>query len=97
MSDWSEQALCKGMDSKIFFPEMSDRETNLVNLKKAMNICKRCPVMIECFMHSINNSEPDGIWGGVPFRQRTKIQRRYGVPIEPDLAAKVLEDYGYKV
>lgn len=57
---------------KIFFPERGDHGSKDL----AVEICKRCPVKIECLAYSLNTSPKSGIWGGVSGRDRRRIRKQ---------------------
>lgn len=65
-------AACKDVENKdIFFPEGNDKESYLA----AKEICKSCPIALDCFNFSIENSIPNGIWGGIG--SKTRMNSRY--------------------
>lgn len=42
--------------------------------RTAKNLCNRCTVRGRCFVTSLRNDEPWGVWGGVDEKQRTKLR-----------------------
>ena len=91
MSEWAEKALCIGMDTDAFFPEQGrnmDQRT-----KDAQKTCRKCPVRAECLTHALNQPESFGIWGGIPYRSRLKILRKYQSPITIQIAQKAIREY----
>ena len=62
--EWVNQAACRGMDTAIFFPERGE------STKEAKDVCKVCPVRVECHGYARAHSIRDGIWGGDTGRQR---------------------------
>jgi WhiB family redox-sensing transcriptional regulator len=63
---WFDKAVCKGMDRKIFFPK------NPAGLKKAKEICSRCPVSSDCLNFAVQESIAFGVWGGTSERERIR-------------------------
>jgi WhiB family redox-sensing transcriptional regulator len=39
-------------------------------VRKAKQICVRCPVIVECRHHALTVQEPYGIWGGLDEGER---------------------------
>lgn len=59
--DWSDFALCKGMDFNLFF----DKYELDINIAKSIDdACSTCPVMKLCYKNGVENNEY-GVWGGV--------------------------------
>lgn len=73
---WEKQALCRGKDNEIFFPEEAQQMT-AKKIKMAKAICKGCPVRAECLFTAVSNDEKFGIWGGFSPRERTSIRRHF--------------------
>lgn len=65
---WFADALCKGMNPNIFFPERG------VSVNPAKKICSKCTVTHECLKYAIDNRIKEGIWGGKSERQRRAIR-----------------------
>jgi WhiB family redox-sensing transcriptional regulator len=77
---WRDYASCKGMDLDLFYPE---RGVPYSSIKATKDICKACPVMLDC-LNMILNTENDnfGIFGGTTPKERRKIrsERAFGDP-----------------
>ena len=73
--DWLKQAKCRDMDTTMFFPEEGTQITGEIRGKQlaAIEICRTCPVMMQCRAYATQNREI-GIWGGSTFTQRQKIR-----------------------
>lgn len=56
--EWTEDAACKGMDTRIFFPERGQ------STAPAGRVCARCPVRDECDEYRHRTGTEHGIWGG---------------------------------
>lgn len=91
MHDWSDRALCIGTDTVIFYPDQGGGVSN--DTRDAQRVCKKCPVRIDCLMHALNHPETFGIWGGVSYRSRLKILRKYDSPITYDSAMEAIKNY----
>jgi hypothetical protein len=58
---WWDLALCKGMDTNLFF----DKYESDINIAKSIDeACLSCPVIKICHDSGIENSDY-GVWGGV--------------------------------
>lgn len=53
---WRDEAACRGMDTRIFFPETSRARA------EALEACAACSVRSEC--RAAGTTEVAGIWGG---------------------------------
>lgn len=74
--NWEKEALCRGKDNEIFFPDEAQQMT-AKKIKNAKAICTGCPVRAECLFTSITNEEKFGIWGGFSPRERSVIRRAF--------------------
>lgn len=61
-----EDAKCRGKTDVNFFPERGQ------DTSAAYAVCRWCPARVECLTAAVENSEPDGIWGGIPAARRKK-------------------------
>lgn len=68
-ANWMDSALCKKYKDINFFAEDN------VNIKKSLEICKKCTVAVECLKYSIEENEAYGIWGCSTQRERRKIMK----------------------
>jgi hypothetical protein len=66
VSDWREQAACRGADTSMFFPERGE------DAEAAKAVCSTCPVREECLAEHL--FEPLGIWGGHSERERRVLR-----------------------
>lgn len=83
--NWMAQAECgrQDLDLNIFFPR--SKEERRIFTPRALEVCKSCPVRIECKTYAIAHRIREGTWGGmtasqrakIPRHQRTEIRRRY--------------------
>ncbi len=67
---WQNQALCRGVDTDVFFPA-TDEEAG-----EAKEICGACPVRETCLEHALTVREREGVWGGATERERRRIIRQ---------------------
>ena len=70
---WRHQAACAGLDPEYWFPVDAPGRTPAH--RRAITICKSCPVQAECLNWALDNHEFYGIWGGTTARQRTDMRR----------------------
>jgi WhiB family redox-sensing transcriptional regulator len=68
--DWQEDALCRGEDADLFFPERGSPGDS------AKRVCVNCTVRLDCLEYALANSERYGIWGGLTERERTRLRRQ---------------------
>jgi WhiB family redox-sensing transcriptional regulator len=47
---------------------------------RAKEMCKRCPVLVECRAHALAVCEPYGIWGGMSESEREVHARHRRTP-----------------
>lgn len=69
---WRNKARCKDTDMNLFFSE-SKGAGNMYF--EARCICFQCPVQKNCLDFAVDNSIDNGIWGGMPYRERLKYHR----------------------
>jgi WhiB family redox-sensing transcriptional regulator len=80
--------ICHDKPKELFYPEVG------TDARKAKEVCRACPVRIECLEYAIENGEKWGIWGGTSHRERQAIKRaraRYGtdaVAVSPPKGAQ---------
>lgn len=72
--DWQLQALCRDMDSAMFFhPERERGDARSARDERAKAVCQRCPVIVECRAHALAVHEPYGVWGGMTAQERAAL------------------------
>jgi len=59
--DWFALAICRGMDTNLFFDKY---ETDINIAKNIDEACLSCPVAKICYQTGVENDEY-GVWGGV--------------------------------
>ncbi len=74
--DWQQHALCRGMDSSVFFSPSGERGTEKrTREKKARAVCGRCPVIEVCAWTAMSGPEPYGVWGGMSEGERRALRQ----------------------
>lgn len=73
---WSHQAACRGADPNIFFPERGDH----VAVRRAVQVCRTCPVVADCLNYVLRIGEKDGVFAGLTGAQRRRLRRRRPSP-----------------
>lgn len=84
MTDWRDDAACRGTDPELFFPTGTARATTtayMSQVTEAKRICRRCPVSVQCLAWAVETGQGYGIWGGM-----TEDERR-GDPVWQQRAA----------
>mgnify|MGYP001250654885 FL=1 len=66
--DWSNRAMCKNLETEVFFPSRGEAVTPI------KIICKSCPVVKPCLEYAMKSGEKFGIWGGTSERDRRKMR-----------------------
>ena len=73
--DWQQHALCRGMDSSVFFsPSGECGAEKRRREKKAQAVCGRCPVIEACAWTALKGPEPYGVWGGMSEAERRALR-----------------------
>jgi WhiB family redox-sensing transcriptional regulator len=74
MTKWMQHAVCVGVDSEIFFPEVNNAELREHHWANARQYCQRCPVQAECLAYQLvfesATGRRDGMWGGMTPKER---------------------------
>ena len=67
LGPWKSSAACLDVAVKdLFFAHPSD----LDSIAAAKQICRRCPVRVECLDHAMATGERQGIWGATTPAER---------------------------
>lgn len=75
--DWQRRGSCRGLDSAWFFhPDAERGQARAERVRHAKEICKSCPVIVECRHHALTVIEPYGIWGGLDEGERRQAYAR---------------------
>lgn len=68
MSDWRDEAACRGTDTDVFFTPASERD--------AVRVCAGCTVTSQCANDALHHEERYGVWGGTTPDQREVLRRK---------------------
>lgn len=75
--DWQMKGVCRGVDSSVFsHPDGERGRARAQREMKAKEMCRACPVLVQCRAHALAVAEPYGIWGGLSESERELILRR---------------------
>lgn len=61
--EWVTQAHCRNVDPEELFVRGAAQ-------RKAVAICRHCPVVLQCRADALDNNVEFGVWGGMTERQR---------------------------
>jgi WhiB family transcriptional regulator, redox-sensing transcriptional regulator len=67
---WVSKALCRSTDPDELFVRGAAQ-------RKAVVICRHCPVIAECGADALDNGEEFGVWGGMTERQRRVLLKQH--------------------
>ena len=67
---WMLHGKCRGVNPADFFP------SDGLGVEAAQQVCKTCPVRVECLEYALENRIEHGVWGGASERERRRILRR---------------------
>ena len=73
---WLDKAACRDADVSLFYDgEHETPDARAVRVMQAKEICRRCPVIKQCFETALVNEEAYGIWGGHTAPERYQLKR----------------------
>ncbi|MBB0244821.1 WhiB family transcriptional regulator [Streptomyces alkaliphilus] len=68
---WHSEAACRRDEAGLFFaPSREPTAHRLSREQAAKAVCARCPVLLECREHALDQPEPYGVWGGLTAAER---------------------------
>ncbi|MHA4849721.1 WhiB family transcriptional regulator [Rhodococcus sp. MSC1_016] len=67
--EWQLRARCRGMDITVFYLDDDTAKPQPQHLRRAKDVCRRCPVIDECRQYAIHFGEQHGVWGGLTPRE----------------------------
>ena len=84
--DWMESAVCRQTDLELWFPDRENPAGLIRTINRARNICRSCPVQIECLDYALANNEKAGIFGGINFgttrgKTRRELRKQRGIEV----------------
>lgn len=68
--EWITQAHCRNIDPEELFVRGAAQ-------RKAVAICRHCPVVLQCRADALDNNVEFGVWGGMTERQRRALLRQH--------------------
>lgn len=68
--EWITQARCREVDPDELFVQGAQQ-------RKAVAICRHCPVVLQCRADALDNKVEFGVWGGMTERQRRALLRKH--------------------
>lgn len=74
-ADWPNESACGPEDAELFFAEKGYGKSEDPDVLAAKEICKKCPVKVECLEWALSHNEPFGIWGGLTPSERRRIKK----------------------
>jgi WhiB family redox-sensing transcriptional regulator len=76
---WKRNGLCSKAneeDRELFYgPDREIKKNKKLREAKAVEICKKCPIIQECLSLAIATGEIHGVWGGKTEEQRSGIRK----------------------
>ena len=73
---WRNDALCRGVETELFFPAGELGEEPVRHAEAAKAVCAQCPVREACLEYALATDQPFGVWGGTTEAERRSIRRR---------------------
>jgi WhiB family redox-sensing transcriptional regulator len=75
--DWRDQGACRGEDPDLFFgPEDERPAAKAAREARAIAICARCLVRLDCLGFALGRPQKAGVWGGMSEDARARERRR---------------------
>ena len=75
-NSWRHDALCRGVETDLFFPAGELGEEPVKHAQAAKAVCFKCPVREACLEYALATDQPFGVWGGTTEAERRSIRRR---------------------
>lgn len=72
---WQGHAACRGLPQDWFFLQKGDSQDEEKKLP-GLDVCRDCPVKVDCLRFAIRSKSHHGIWGGKTTEQRKKVRKR---------------------
>lgn len=67
---WVAEGVCGQTDPEEFFPDKHELG------RTAKQLCRSCPVQLECLTFALDNKEMYGVWGGFTVNERKNMRLR---------------------
>lgn len=72
--DWRHRAACRDEDPELFFP-IGTKGPALLQVDEAKDVCRRCPVVVECLSWALDSDAEFGVWGAKTEDERRALKR----------------------
>lgn len=77
---WQTEAVCRSNDERLaqWMSWLFTTETGSkwqTDMQK--QLCRTCPVRVDCLLTAMGNDEPFGVWGGATFNERRMLSSRW--------------------
>lgn len=80
---WADHGACRTHpDPDLWFADGHSKTRQ----RKAIAICRTCPVRAACLAHALTVRGLDGIWAGTTPNQRTRLRNHTPKPVPPRAA-----------
>ena len=76
VDDWHAHAACRDKPTSWWYAELKERQNPTPEARRALSVCFRCPVRIECLTHALTYPERYGIWSATTEHQRRRLLNR---------------------
>lgn len=73
--DWRSRGACVTEDPELFFPVGAGGPAQR-QIAEAISVCRRCVVRETCLDWAVEQSVPDGVYGGMTHTERIAVRRR---------------------
>ncbi len=74
--EWRDLAACRDHSRAVFFPA-GETGSAARQLELVKNICKSCPVQLECLGYAVETGQRFGVWGGTDEEERRLLRRKW--------------------
>ncbi|MHC5260775.1 WhiB family transcriptional regulator [Streptomyces sp. UC4497] len=72
--EWLDSAACADEDPDVFFP-VGTTGPAMDDVEAAKEVCRRCPVIMECLRWAVATEQTTGVWGGTSEGERARLLR----------------------
>ncbi|MGW2342912.1 WhiB family transcriptional regulator [Streptomyces sp. NPDC001661] len=72
--EWLDRAACVEEDPDLFFP-VGTTGPAVDDVEAAKEVCRRCPVIMECLRWAVATGQTTGVWGGASESERAGLLR----------------------
>ncbi|MGD6742562.1 WhiB family transcriptional regulator [Streptomyces sp. BH106] len=72
--EWLDSAACADEDPDVFFP-VGTTGPAMDDVEAAKEVCRRCPVIMECLRWAVATEQTTGVWGGTSEVERARLLR----------------------